>query len=121
MNLEALLLKLLEYKNNNDIEELKVDLKRICDPWFGNDQIDNGYIDYLYKHYNNEIQYIYNSLISSGNTINDMQISRKENIRNYLIKIAIIRICNKEAIQYEIHRMNDANYCAELLNTVKNK
>ena len=45
----------------------------------------------------------------------DGNISSVENIRNYLIKIAIIRICNQKSIQYQIENMNDPNYCINLI------
>lgn len=116
MNLEVLILKILEHKNNSDIDETQIDLKRICTPGFGSNQADMGYVAYLYKHYNNEIQVIKNMQVSIGNNIINRQISNVEDIRNYLIKIAIIKICNKESIQYEIKRMNDIDYCMRLLN-----
>ena len=78
MNLETLILKLLEYKNDNDIEELKTDLKRICTPWFGNDQIDIGYIDYLYKYYNTAMQHINNLLIKMWNNMNNIKREYKK-------------------------------------------
>ena len=116
MNIEELILKILEQKNDSDIEEIKVDLNRVCMQGFGSDQFDIGYIDYLYKHYNNEIQAIRSVSIGVGKILINRQISRVEDIRNYLIKIAIIRICNKKLIQYEIRRMDDISYCMGLLN-----
>lgn len=116
MNIEELILKILEQKNDSDIEEIKVDLNRVCMQGFGSDQFDIGYIDYLYKHYNNEIQTIRSVPIGVGSNLINRQISRVEDIRNYLIKIAIIRICNKKLIQYEIQIMDDINYCMGLLN-----
>ena len=76
MNLEVLILKILEHKNNSDIDELQIDLKRICTPGFGSDQADMGYVAYLYKHYNNEIQVIKNMQVGIGNNI----INRQNNI-----------------------------------------
>ena len=102
MNIEELILKILEQKNDSDIEEIKVDLNRICMPGFGYDQLDMGYVEYLYKHYNNEIQTIRNVPIGVGNNLINRQISRVEDIRNYLIKIAIIRICNKKLKEWTI-------------------
>ena len=116
MNIEELILKILEQKNDSDIEEIKVDLNRVCMQGFGSDQFDIAYKDYLYKHYNNEIQAIRSVSIGVGKNLINRQISRVEDIRNYLIKIAIIRICNKKLIQYEIQRMDDISYCMGLLN-----
>lgn len=116
MNIEELILMILEQKNNSDIEEIKVDLNRICMPGFGNDQLDIGYIDYLYKHYKSEIQAISNIQSVIGNTISNVQIPKVIDMRNYLIKIAIIKICNKKSIQYEVKRLDDINYCMGLLN-----
>lgn len=118
MNLDALILKIIEYKNNSELEEVKVDLNRVCTQGFGNDTADIGYMSYLYKHYSNEIQFINSFQQPILNGINNKYISDVENIRNYLIKIAIIRICNKEAIQYEIQKMNDTNYCMNLIDNI---
>ena len=116
MNIEELILKIQEQKNDSDIDEIKVDLNRICMQGFGSDNLDMGYIEYLYKHYNNEIQVINRIQSNVGNNIVNPQISRIINMRNYLIKIAIIKTCNKKSIQYEIQRMDDINYCMGLLN-----
>jgi len=82
MNIEELILKILEQKNDSDIEEIKVDLNRVCMQGFGSDQFDIGYIDYLYKHYNNEIQTIRSVPIGVGSNLINRQISRVEDIRN---------------------------------------
>ena len=115
-NLEVLILKILEQKNDSDIDELQIDLKRICAPGFGIDEADMGYVEYLFMHYNNEIQAIDRMQSNIGNNIINPQIPRIMNIRNYLIKIALIKICNKKSIQYEMKRMNDIDYCIGLLN-----
>ena len=39
MNIEELILKILEQKNDSDIEEIKVDLNRVCMQGFGSDQL----------------------------------------------------------------------------------
>ena len=49
------------------------------------------------------------------NVMNNRNISIVEDIRNYLIKIAIIRICNQKSIQYQIQNMNDPNYCISII------
>ena len=116
MNIDELILKILEQKNDSELEEIKVDLSRICVAGFGNDKFDLGYIDYLYKHYNKDIQVIYNIQSALANSMDNIQVSKVINIRNYLIKIAIIRICSKKGIQCEIQKMDDINYCMGLLN-----
>lgn len=42
-------------------------------------------------------------------------MSQIENIRNYLIKIAIIRICKEKGINVIIEQMDNPNYCMSLL------
>ena len=113
---EKLILKILEYKNDTSLDEIKVDLQRVCIQGFGNSQEDIGYICFLFKHYAQEISFIESRTLPIGiNTINNGNISNVENIRNYLIKIAIIRICNQKSIQYQIENMNDPNYCINLI------
>lgn len=115
-NINELILKILKYKSGSDVDEIKVDLQRICNQGFGNDQEDIGYVRYLFKYYREEINII-NSSISSMrmNVMNNRNISIVEDIRNYLIKIAIIRICNQKSIQYQIQNMNDPNYCISII------
>lgn len=115
-NVNELILKILKYKSDSDIDEIKVDLQRIYSQEFENDQEDIGYVRYLFKHYNEEINIINDSTSSMRiNVMNNRNISIVEDIRNYLIKIAIIRICNQKAIQYQIQNMNDPNYCINII------
>lgn len=116
-NVNELILKILKYNSDSDIDEIKVDLPRVCSQGFGNDQEDIGYISYLFKHYSREINIINSTNMSSirMNVMSNGNISSVENIRNYLIKIAIIRICNQKSIQYQIQNMNDPNYCINLI------
>lgn len=113
-SLSSLLTKILEQKGNDDVEEIKVDLKRVIVPNFGIDKADLGYINYLFKHYQNEINYIDSKMSLLPNGFGGQQISLVENIRNYLIKIAIIRICNEKEIEYSIEKINNSNYCLGL-------
>lgn len=114
-SIEELILKILEYRSSSDIDEIKVDLQRICVYGFGNDNEDIWYVKYLFKHYREEINFINNMTLPIGMSVMNNKISDVENIRNYLIKIAIIRICNKKAIQYHIQNMDDPNYCINLI------
>ena len=116
-SVEDLILKILKHKSSGKIDEIKVDLQRVCTYGFGSCQEDIGYIEFLYKHYSQEISKINNMTLQiRNNEINNRSISNVENIRNYLIKIAIIRICNQKAIQYQIEDMNNPNYCINLIN-----
>ena len=120
-NVKELILKILKYKSDSSIDEIKVDLQRVCIQGFGNNQEDIGYICFLFKYYAQEISFIESKTLPIGiNTINNGNISSVENIRNYLIKIAIIRICNQKSIQYQIENMNDSNYCNRLMDDLCN-
>lgn len=111
-----LILKILEYKIDSSIDEIKVDLKRVCEKNFGNTVEDNFYIEYLFKYYSYEINIIREKIFSTGiGVANYGNISLKEDIKNYLIKIAIIRLCNKEFIKYQIERLCDIDYCINLI------
>lgn len=113
--ISELVQKILNYKTDSNVEEIKVDLKRVCTKMFGYDNADIGYIQYLYKYYNNEIIFIkrMESMVSSNTMINTRKNSDIEEIRNYLIKIAIIRICQKETINYQ--DLSNPQYCIKLL------
>lgn len=110
-----LITKILEQKEKADIEEVKIDLKRIIVPDFGCDKADFGYIEYLFKYYQNEINYINSMKTILPNNFGGYQMSQIENIRNYLIKIAIIRICKEKGINVIIEQMDNPNYCMSLL------
>ena len=112
-NVKELILKILKYKSDSIIDEIKVDLQRVCIQGFGSNQEDIGYICFLFKHYAQEISFIESRTLPIG--INNGTISNVENIRNYLIKIAIIRVCNQKMIEYHIENMNDPNYCINLI------
>jgi hypothetical protein len=114
-NVSLLITKILEQKGKDDVEEVKVDLKRVVVPNFGYDKADLGYIEYLFKYYQNEINYINSSVRRSPNNFRTHQISPIEDIRKYLIKIAIIRICKEEEINVIIEQMDNLNYCIGLL------
>lgn len=115
-NVKELILKILEYKSDSGVDEVKVDLQRICSQGFGNSQEDIGYVNYLFKYYSQEINII-NNITSSMriNVMNNRNISRVEDIRNYLIKIATMRIGNQKSVQYQIQKMNDPNYCINII------
>ena len=115
-NVKEPILKILKYKSDSGVDEIKVDLQRICSQEFGNSQEDIGYVNYLFKYYSKEINIINNITASMGmNVINNRNISRVEDIRNYLIKIATIRIGNQKSIQYQIQNMTDPNYCISII------
>ena len=117
-NVKELILKILKYKSDSIIDEIKVDLQRVCIQGFGNNQEDIGYIYFLFKHYAQEISFIESKTLSIEK--NNGTISIVENIRNYLIKIAIIRVCNQKMIEYHIENMNDPNYCNRLMDDLCN-
>ena len=48
-NVKELILKILKYKSDSIIDEIKVDLQRVCIQGFGNNQEDIGYICFLLK------------------------------------------------------------------------
>ena len=54
-NVKELILKILKYKSDSGVDEIKVDLQRICSQEFGNSQEDIGYVNYLFKYYSKEI------------------------------------------------------------------
>jgi hypothetical protein len=114
-NVELLITKILEQKVKDDVEEVKLDLKRVVVLNFGCDEADLGYIKYLFKHYQNEINCINFSIRKSPNNFRQYQISPIEDIRNYLIKIAIIRICKEKDTNVIIEQMNNLDYCIDLL------
>lgn len=113
--LRTLITNILKEKCGDDVEEVKLDLKRVLVSDFGADKADLGYIEYLWKHYQNDISIIESakSLITNNFSLN--QTSMVENIRNYLIKIAIIRICKQRNIDVIIGRMDNIDYCLELV------
>ena len=115
--IEKLIIKTLEYKNDTSLDEIKVDLQRVCANGVGNYQEDIGYIRFLFKHYAQEINFIKNETMQIGmnTTINIRPISTLENIRNYLIKIAVIRICKKKLISCQIESLDDPNYCINII------
>ena len=114
-DIDLLISKILEYKLDSSIEEIKVDLQRIVGMQYGQEQIHEGYIDYLYKHYSAEINYIRSNI--RNNTINyNPNFSIIIDIRNYLIMIAVIRICVKTGISFEINRIDTVDYCLKLFN-----
>lgn len=76
------------------------------------------YVEYLFKHYENEINYM-NSIFPR--TFVGYSISPIQNIRNYLIKILLIRECTAKSIDYEIEKINSVEYCNELLNNLTQK
>ena len=57
-NVKELILKILKYKSDSSIDEIKVDLQRVCIQEFGNNKEDIGYICFLFKHYAQEISFI---------------------------------------------------------------
>lgn len=116
---EKLILKILEYKNDTSLDEIKVDLQRVCANGFGNYQEDIGYIRFLFKYYAQEINFIENRTMKIGmnTTINTRPISALENIRNYLIKIAVIRICKQKLISCQIESLDDPNYCINIIDS----
>lgn len=59
-SVEDLILKILKHKSSGEIDEIKVDLQRVCTYGFGSCQEDIGYIEFLYKHYSQEISKINN-------------------------------------------------------------
>ena len=79
-NVKELILKILKYKSNSGVDEIKVDLQRICSQGFGNSQEDIGYVNYLFKYYSQEINII--------NNINGM----KKNTDIILILVGILEI-----------------------------
>lgn len=116
-DIELLISKILEYKLDSSVEEVKVDLQRVVGMLYGQEQVHEGYIDYLYKHYNAEINHIRSNIINNNinNTINYNPIFSKINdMRNYLIMIAVIRICVKTGISFEINRIDTVDYCLKL-------
>lgn len=118
-DIDLLISKILEYKLDSSIEEIKVDLLRIVGMLLGQEQIHEGYVDYLYKHYSVEINHIRSNIINNNinNTINyNPNFSKIIDIRNYLIMIAVIRICLKTGISFEINRIDTVDYCLKLFN-----
>lgn len=120
-NVKELILKILKYKSDDSIDEVKVDLQRVYDEKFEYTEEDIGYVKYLFKHYEYEINIIRQMMFSTGiSMMNSKYISLVEEIQHYLIKIAIIRVCNKKMIEYHIENMNDLNYCNRLIDDLCN-
>ena len=115
MNIIDLIYKILEYKSDSEIDEIKIDLKRVVDPKFGSNESDVGYVNYLYNHYSSEIQTIKETQINVGYNMTNQNISYIVDIRNWLIKIAVIRICKEKMIKCEIDKIEDIDYCISLL------
>ena len=46
-SVEDLILKILQHKSSGEIDEIKVDLQRVCTYGFGSCQEDIGYIEFL--------------------------------------------------------------------------
>lgn len=112
-NLELLIANILNYNNHSSLEEVKVDLQRIVNMEKNFEATDEGYINYLFKHYRSEISFLY-SIRNIGNS--NQNISDIQNIRNFLIKIFIIRTCIEKGINYEISLIDNVEYCLNLLN-----
>ena len=113
-DIEFLISKILEYQLDSSIEEIKVDLQRILSMIYGQEQVHDGYMDYLYKHYNVEINHIRSNIINNNAINYNANFSKIIDIRNYLIKIAVIRICIKTGIAFEINRIDTVDYCLKL-------
>lgn len=113
--IENIIIKIFQEKENEDIEEVIVDLKRITDRNFGKGFRDKCYIVYLYTYYANEINYINSSRTLTSENKTTEVISDIINIRNYLIKIAILRICKKKSIDLVINQIDNIDYCLDIL------
>lgn len=122
--MEELIRKIIDDKANEEIDEVKVDLERVINIRTYNinntiniDSVDYGYITYLYRYYDDEIKWINaNSILIPIYQVN-IEFSAKDDMINYLVKIALLRICKKKGIQIMMDRINknDINYCKGIL------
>lgn len=118
--------EILKEKATEEINEVKVDLKRVMKiPVQYNNYIgkyefyqnDYGYLMYLFEYYKTDIDNINSASIININYGTTNSIPFNIEMRNYLIKIAIVRLCNKKGIEVAFDRLNnnDLDYCLGLL------
>ncbi len=108
--------KILQAKASEDVKEVQVDLKRVWANNFGQGDRDGCYIKYLYQYYANEI----NEIDSFSSVYNSKTyISEIENIRNHLIKIAIIRIAKEKGLKLATERLSEPTYCINVLDNTE--